>query len=319
MDYKILEDYLESISHYLVPKKDQSEILSEIKSHLLEKTKTESGEITNDTLKKAIENYGSPKTIAEQYLENYQIISPAYTKYLFHYTAWLFLIHYGLIIISGYLDYRLMFFPFFYIPVIGEHMPVWYQLILLIPMTFFYDFGLVCLFLYLVTRSGQAIKLPWLKLGISWLINIPEKIKRPKAGILGLLVLSFIAVVIIYLIHGTLFFLSVGWEEANSAFNPEASRWLSLAVIAIFLLEIVHYIIRFFTESSWIRLIKDSLILIILWLIINYPIEDALIDFPYLDLKTIYYAIILFFTVMAAINFLNSLVGVFKSKNVIQR
>ena len=34
---KNLEDYLEQIDHYLVVKKDKSEILSEIKSHILEK------------------------------------------------------------------------------------------------------------------------------------------------------------------------------------------------------------------------------------------------------------------------------------------
>ncbi len=320
MDYKILEDYLDEIYHYLPLKNGKTEILSEIRSHILEKIKDESGEITDEMLKKEIENYGNPKIIAEQYLEDSQIISPVYKKYLFRYTGIIFLIHYGLIIFSAIFNYKLTLFPFIYIPVIGAHIPAWNHLILLVPMTFFYDFGLVCLFLYFVTQNKKEIKLPWFKTNLVRLIKIPEKTEKPKMNILGIMVLGFIAILIIYLRFDTLFFLSLGWEETSgwqkikSLFNPTLSMWLSLSVIFIYFLEILHYVIRFFTESIWIKLIKDGLILIILWLIISYPIEDDLIDFPYIDLYNIFFPIIIFFTIIAGLNFLKSLIEIFKSK-----
>lgn len=320
MDYKILEDYLNEIYHYLPLKNGKEEILSEIKSHILEKTKNEYGEITDEILKKEIENYGNPKIIAEKYLEDYHIISPAYKKYLFHYTGIFFVIHYGLIIFSAIFNYKLMLFPFFYIPVLGSHLPVWNHVILLIPMTFFYDLGIVCLFLYFVTQNEKTNKLPWIKINLTRLIKAPEKTERPKINILGLLVIGLIVLILIYLRYDTLFFLSLGWEETSgwqkmtSIFKPSVSMWLSLSVIFIYFIEILHYIIRFFAESLWIKLIKDSLILIILWLILSYPMEDGFVDFPYIDLNNIFFPLILFLTIIAGLNFLKSIIEVLKSR-----
>jgi len=314
MNYKILEDYIKEIDHYLVIKEGRNEILNEIKSHILEKTESESGEINDNALKAIIENYGSPKMVAEKYMEDYQIISPVYKKYLFLYTGLLFVIHYGLILLSAFSNYEMVLFPFFYIPIMGTHSPVWNQLILYIPMTFFYDFGLVCLFLYFVTQNKNKIKLPWFEINLNWLIEVPEKAEEPKKHILGVMILGFAAVLFVYLRYNTLFFLTVGGEKTASAFNSAASKWLSFSVIFIYLLEILHYTSRFFSKSAWVKLIKDGIILIILWLIINYPIEEALVDFPYLNLSTIITFALLFLSIMASINFIKSLIEVIDSR-----
>ena len=145
MDYKTLEDYLKEIDHYLAINEGKDEILSEIKSHILEKTESETGKITDETLKRTIKNYGNPKTIAEKYMEGYQIISPTYKKYLFLYTGLLFIVHYLLIVISAFTNQEMVFFPFFYIPIMEANSQIWIKLILYLPMTFLYDFGLICL------------------------------------------------------------------------------------------------------------------------------------------------------------------------------
>lgn len=307
MKNKILEDYLKKIDHYLAIREGKNGILSEIKSHILEKTEDEFGKITEDSLKNTIENYGKPKVIAEKYMEGYQIISPVYKKYLFLYTGLLFVIHYALIVFSAFTRNEIVFFPFFYIPIMGEISQVWAKLILYLPMTFFYDFGLVCLILYFVTQNKKEIKLPWFDINLSWLIKKPVRVEKPKTYILGIMFLVVLAVLFIYLRYNTLFFLTVGGGKTTPLFNQPVSKWLSLSVIAIFVLETLHYTSRFFIESSWTKLIKNGIVLVILWLIINHPIEDALVDFPYINLKTICTSIFLFLTVIAAINFLRSL------------
>jgi len=314
MNYKVLEDYLEEIDHYLAMKEGKNEILAEIKSHILEKTENEFGKITENVLRVTIENYGNAKTIAEKYMEDYQIISPIYKKYLFLYTGLLFAVHYGLILFSAFSRYEIVFFPFFYIPIMGTASQAWFKLILYLPMTFFYDFGLICLILYFVTQYQKEIKLPWFEINLNWLIRKPEKEEKPNIYLLGLMILGLVAVLFIYLRFNTLFFLTVGSGKTALLFNPSVSRWLSLSVITIFFFEVLHYTSRFFIESPWIKLTKDGAVLIIIWSIMNLQIGDALIDFPGLNLSAIFGFIILFFSIIAAIEFLKSLIEILYSK-----
>ena len=186
-------------------------------------------------------------------------------------------------------------------------------------MTFFYDFGLICLILYFVTQNQKEIKLPWFEINLKWLIKNPKKAKKPKKHILGIMILCFGAVLFIYLRFNTLFFLSVGRGKTTSLFNPITSRWLSYSVISIFSLEILHYISRLFTKSSWIKFTKDGTILIILWLIINNPIKDGLVDFPPIEfLSTIFTFLLLFLTIIASINCLQSLADIINSRKKTQ-
>ena len=143
--------------------------------------------------------------------------------------------------------------------------------------------------------------------------------------LLGLSLLGFVAVVFIYLYFGTLFFFTIGWDEISgwkdftSLFKPTASMWLSYAVIFVYFLEILHYISRFFTSSLWLRLIKDCLILIVLLFVINYPLEHILVDSLYIYLDTVFFILILFFTIVAALNFLQSLSGILYSGKYYRR
>lgn len=98
--FKRLEDYLEEIDHYLVVEKGGEEILSEIRSHILEKTENEYGELTEESVGKTIAGYGSPRQVAEKYLEGYQLIAPTFKKHLFLYAGILFAVHYGFTILS---------------------------------------------------------------------------------------------------------------------------------------------------------------------------------------------------------------------------
>lgn len=76
--FKKLEIYLDEISHYLTTSKEKEEISSEIKSHILEKAEQEFGEITENTLERVIAAYGSPRQVAEKYMDDSQIIAPVF-------------------------------------------------------------------------------------------------------------------------------------------------------------------------------------------------------------------------------------------------
>ena len=203
-----------------------------------------------------------------------------------------------------------VFFPFFYIPIMGANSQVWFKLILYLPMTFLYDFGLICLILYFVTQYQKEIKLPWFEINLSRLIKNAKKEEKPNIYIFGLMILILLITVFLYFRYNTLFFLTVGAGKTTSLFNPSASKCLSLSVISIFFLEILNYTSRFFIESPWVKLTKDGAVLIIIWSIMNLHIEDALIDLPVLNLSAIVGFIILFFSIIAAIEFLKSLIEI---------
>jgi len=75
--FEKLEAYLEEISHFLSSREEREEILSEIRSHILEKAELEFGEPTEATLAKVIAAYGPARRVAEKYLDGSSIIAPA--------------------------------------------------------------------------------------------------------------------------------------------------------------------------------------------------------------------------------------------------
>jgi len=299
--YKKLESYLEEIDHYLALREGKEEILSEIKSHILEKTEQEIGEITEATLEKVVANYGSAQKVAEKYMDDFQIISPTFKKYLLRYTGILFAFHFGLTIISLIFGFSLLVFPFFFIPKMDTFQALFY-----IPMTLVFDFGLVGIFLYFVTQRKREMKLPWLKIRI----HVPDESERKQPHIIWLILMliGFGGLIYMYVRYQTLFFLSLNLQEPQSLFIPEASKWYSLALIVMLGCGIGSYIIRFFTKSEWINLARNGVYLIILGLIMNSPIEDPFVDFPYLDLKTLGAAVIIILAIIFAIGFIKSLI-----------
>jgi len=301
--HKKLEAYLEEIDLYLDVREGKEEILSEIKSHILEKAEQEFGEITEIALEKVIAKYGSAQKVAEKYMDDFQIISPIFKKYLLRYTGILFAFHFGLTIISLIFGLSMLVFPFFYIPKMDTLQALFY-----IPMTLVFDFGLVGIFLYFVTQRKKEIKLPWPRIHFRFPEIHEKKPSRPKIIWLILMLSGFSCLIYAFVQYQTLFFLSLNFQEPPSLFNPEASKWYSLALITMLGCGIGSYIFRFFTQSEWVNLVRNAVYLLILGLIINNPIKDAFVDFPYFDLKTLSPAVIILLAVIFTIGFVKSLI-----------
>jgi hypothetical protein len=276
--FKRLEDYLEEIDHYLVVEKGGEEILSEIRSHIMEKAESEYGELTEESVGKIIDGYGSPRQVAEKYLEGYQLIAPTFKKHLFLYAGILFAVHYGFTILSFVLHIRVQMFPFFLIPRMGNI----FDLIGLLPMTLVFDIGLVGIILYIITQEKKEVKLPWPKFSR----KKPKKIeiKEPKMINLILMFLVFCGLLYVFFRFHSIFFFTFDFKDFQPLFNQPAATIYSLIVITVFAIGIIGYIIRFFRNdlTLWLVLVKNGIYLVIIWFIHNYPIENALavsIDF----------------------------------------
>jgi len=151
--FEKLDTYLDEIGHYLADSKEKQEIIAEIKSHILEKTEEEYGEITDITIERIIETYGKPQQVAEKYMDDYQIIAPTFKGHLLRYTAVLFAVHFTLTVFAFIFKTRMLILPFFYIPKMDNFQALFY-----FPMIFIYDLGLVGIILYFVTQSRKDIK-----------------------------------------------------------------------------------------------------------------------------------------------------------------
>lgn len=304
---KHLKNYLEQIDHYLVVQDGKKEILDEIKSHILEKAEDETGEASEASIKDLISKYGSPQNVAEKYMDDVQIISPTFKKYLWRYTSLLFSIHCILILCAVLFFGDMYLFPFFFIPEMGIIQALNY-----IPMAFIYDIGLVGLVLYFITQRRKEIRLPWPKIGLEVPKTPAKGSQSPKTVPLVLMILGFCAVVFAFIKYGTLYFYSLNLTAPKSLFGPEASFWYSMALIFIIAIGILSYTARFFWNPLLIDLIKYPLYLAVFVIVLNNPIEDSWINFPHFDLKTL---AIVFIGFLAALNtylFLKSLIHVGK-------
>ena len=303
--FERLETYLEEISHFLSLREGREEILAEIKSHILEKAEQEYGEITVSTLSRVIAAYGSPRMVAERYLEDVQIIAPSFKRYLLRYTGILFLFHFGLTVTAFLMDKTMLVFPFFYIPRLEDPGAILY-----LPMALIFDLGLVGLILYLITQSRKDIRLPWPKLKVNW--EMIEKRRTVKTKIIPFLLLLAVVIILVsvYVSYGTIFFLNLNFQTPQSLFGPEASRFYSLAVIFALAIYTVNSFSEFFITSEWVRLVKNGALLVLLGVVINKPIEDALVEFPDIpvNLKPVGILIIIVFAALISVDFLKSLV-----------
>ncbi len=301
--YKNLQKYLEEISHYLASREDKEEILKEIKSHILEKAERESEEITEDSLEQIIDTYGSPWKVAERYMEDTQIIAPGFKGYLIRYTWILFAIHFGLTIISLFLKTSILVFPFFYIPKIDSIEALFY-----LPMTFVFDLGLVGLILYYVTQSRKDVRLPWPKLSLDWEKVSRSRESRSKIIPFILMLLGYTGLGWIFSRFDTLFFKTIQSQNTESLLTPAASQWYSLALLVLLGIGIAAYAVKFFFPSEWVNLLRSGLQLGILAVVINRPIANPFLEFPYLDLQTTANIIIAIVAIGIAIDFVKSLI-----------
>jgi hypothetical protein len=298
-----LENYLEEISRYLGTGKEKQEILMEIKSHIMDKAEQESGEVTMESVERIIDTYGNPREVADKYMDDQQIIAPAFKGHLLRYTAILFAFHFGLILLSFILKTSISVLPFFYIPKIDSFQAIFY-----LPMAFVFDLGLVGIILYFVTQSGKNIRLPWPKLKMNWQKMADSQQKKPKVFLFMLMLMGYLAFVYVYVRYNTLFFKSLNPGMVESLFSPEASRWYSLALLSILGAGICAYLVKFFILSEWVNLLRSAAQLVILGIVINRPIENAIREFIYFDIHLVADLIIALIALILAIDFMKSLI-----------
>ena len=310
-----LEEYLEEISHYLVVSSGADEILKEIKSHIMEETEECYGDTAPENLEQTIARYGNPRKVAERYLEGNHIIAPSFRKYLFRYTWILFAIHFGLTCIFFLLKTNLqMFPPLFSIP----HMTNIFSLLNQIPMTFIYDFGLVALLLFFISQSKKDIRLPWVNFMVPKKGEKKFQPPKPKSLYLLLEVAGSGVLLFLFLSYGTIFFKSLNLD--TGLFQPwlssPASHFYSVVILIWCGLEIFFYAIRFFKNTFFVRLVKNLVYLVGLWLLMNIGVEGELIDVGFMSLYEFKNGVILLLAVMIFLETMSNIYKMIRNKRL---
>lgn len=268
-----LEAYLEEISHFLSGRDEREEILSEIRSHILEKAERELGGATDAAIDKAIAAYGAPRRVAERYVDDRPIIAPAYKRYLFRYTTLLFAVHALLTVIAVVFKEDFILFPFLFMPKLGV-----IEALMYLPTAFLTDLGIVAAVLYFITQSGKDVRLPWPKFGADL-----DEIKPPKGFWVSRIATAFGAVVMLaitdlalYLFarHQTIFFVNLDWSTAQPLFTPGAGRRISLIVIAMLAFSALSLLAKLFTRSRWVDIVSNAISLALFGLLLGQPFEE---------------------------------------------
>ena len=272
---KNLENYLEEISHFLSGREERHEILSEIRSHIMEKAEQEGGPVTEASLEKVISAYGQPRRVAEKYLENRPVIAPVFQRHLFRYASCLFAIHFAFTVFALIFKQSFVVFPFLFMPRLGLLDAVMY-----LPMAFLADFGVVALILYFITRSGKEIKLPWPKfaLDLNEMKAFDKKNLAAKAATLfgGGVMLALTAVAIwLFVKFHTIFFVSFNFEKFRPLLLPEPGRRISLIVIAMLAAQTIAIFVSVFARSRrvvcWVDAATDALGLVLIGMLLRQP------------------------------------------------
>ena len=269
--YKILDEYIEDIGHYLTNNRGRQDILEEIRSHIQERVEQEHGGPEDQTLRCLIKEYGSPREVADRYNEEFQIIAPSFKRYLIRYTLFLFTIHFLLTIAAVLTRSSWIFVPFFVIPRMDPLAALIY-----IPMSLVYDAGLVGIILYLITQKRDAnLRLPWLN--VRWDRLAGCHIPKTRPGAVALLAVALVLAVIGFIKQKTLFVYSLDFKEPVSFLNPEASRLFSLVVICLIAFELLTQLLRFVSKSPWLDIINNAFWLGSAWWLANVPGRDLFV------------------------------------------
>jgi hypothetical protein len=270
-----LEAYLEEISHFLSGRAEREEILSEIRSHIMEKAAEGPGEFTDAAIEKAIAAFGPARKVAERYLdESRPIIAPAYKRYLFRYTTLLFAFHALLTVVAVVFKKDFILFPFLFMPRLGV-----IEALMYLPTAFLADLGIVTVVLYFITQSGKDVKLPWPKFAVDL-----DEVKPPTSKLswsrifmgIGAVIMLAITDFALYLFarHQTIFFVNLDWTDPRPLFTPGAGRRLSLIVIAGFAVSTLTLLIKLVTRSRWVDVISSFVSLGLIGLILTQPFDN---------------------------------------------
>jgi HAAS len=273
-----LEAYLEEISHYLSGRAEREEILTEIRSHILEKAAAEHGGTDDAAIDRAVAAYGAPRRVAERYAEDQPIIAPAYKRYLVRYTSLLFAFHAFLTVVAVVFKKDLVIFPFLFMPKLNVFSALMY-----LPTAFLADLGIVAVVLYFVTQSGKDVKLPWPKFGVDL-----DEVKPPKAstwqlvgqviGAVFMLALTDFALYLFVRYHTIFLYLTHG-HDPKPFLTPEAGRYLSLVVIAMLAVSTMGNIVKIFTRTRWVDIVSNVLSLGLIGLLLGQSF-DGLFAIP---------------------------------------
>ncbi len=310
--FKKLDAYLEEISHFLSGREEREEILSEIRSHILEKAEQESGQVTEASLDRVIAAYGLARRVAEKYLDGRPIIAPAYKRYLFRYTTLLFSVHFLMTVVAVLFKRNFIMFPFIYMPRLGV-----IEAILYLPTAFLTDLGIVALVLYLITQSGKDIKLPWPKFAV----DLDEMKPRAQSALLSriatligmtvmLALTSFAAY--LYAKFQTIFFVSFNFTNPRPLLMPEAGRQISLIVIAMFAAGALSLFVKLFTSSRWVDVVSNGVSLVLIGLLLRQPFDNPFaVSVPaglLAKIKLGLTSLLLFIAVMVTIELIKNLI-----------
>ena len=271
-----LEAYLEDISHFLSGRAEREEILSEIRSHILEKAEQEYGGVDDASLDKVIAAYGPARRVADKYLVDRPIIAPVYKRFLFRYTTLLFACHAVLTLVAVIFRKSFVLFPFVFMPRLGV-----FEAVMYLPTAFLADLGLVALVLCFITQSGKNIKLPWPKLGVDLdEVTLPKKkaLVEKIAVLVGfgfMLALTNFAAYL-FLKFKTVLFINMDFIHGRPLLNPEPGRRVSLIIIAMFAAGTISLFFKIFTKSRWVDLGSNVVSLVLISLLLSQPFDNLI-------------------------------------------
>jgi hypothetical protein len=268
-----LDAYLEEIGHFLSGREEREEILSEIRSHILEKTERESGGTADEALDRVIAGYGPARKVAEKYLEGRPIIAPAYKRHLFRYTSIVFAWHAILTAAAVIFKEDFIVFPILFIPRLGVM-----EALVYLPTAFLADLGIVALVLYFVTQRGKDVKLPWPRFGVDLdEVKAPAKSFWSRIGTaVGAAVMFGLTgfAVSVFSRFDTVFLTSLDFDRARPLLTPEAGRRISLVVIAMFAASTVSLVVKLFTRSRWVDTVSNAVSLALIGLLLRQPFDN---------------------------------------------
>jgi hypothetical protein len=275
-----LEAYLEEIGHFLSGRAEREEILSEIRSHILEKAAAEHGGTGDDAVDRAIAAYGAPRRVAERYAEDQPIIAPAYKRYLFRYTTLVFAVHAALTVFAVVAGRTFVLFPFLYMPRLEVIDALMY-----LPTAFLADLGLVALVLYFVTQRGKDVRLPWPRIGVDLdEVLSPKKAFWSRVGTaIGAVVMLAVTDFAAYLFarYHTVFLTLRDGSDPRPLLAPGPGRYLSLIVIAQLAVSTMTLLIRLLTRSPWVKIVSNVVSLGLIGLVLRVSFDGLFaIDIP---------------------------------------
>ena len=320
-----LDAYLEEISHYLAGRAEREEILSEIRSHILEKAEREygaagaaagaAGAADDAALEKVIAAYGPARRVAEKYLDGVQpIIAPAYKRFLFRYTSLLFAFHAALTVVAVAFKKSFIMFPFIFMPRLGVFDAVMY-----LPTAFLTDLGVVTLVLYLITQSGKEYRLPWPKFAVDL-----DEVKPPKKGVLANRIAMLVGTIVmlgitdsalaLYVRYHTILFVNFDITRARPLLTPEVGDRVSLIIIAMFASWTLAMFAKIFFSSRWVDVASSFVSLVLIGLLLRQPFDNPFaVNVPAAALPKIKFGLtflLLFIALMTTIDLVKNLIRI---------